>query len=129
MNGSDRLTILLLEDNVDLAFMLRQVLEWRGYVVISGMSGEEGLQLLGSTRLKPDLILCDLLMPDMDGYTFLSRLRVNDAWAGIPFVVMSAHDSQEMAEDAAARDAQGYLAKPFGLEDLDTLLSQCGLAG
>ena len=121
------LTILLLEDNPELSHMLRQILEWRGYVVLGGTSGNEGLALLGEADSPPDLIICDLIMPDMDGPTFLRTIRDDDRWSSIPFVVMSASDSAEMEEEALAQGAQGYLAKPFGLEDLDKLLIKCGL--
>jgi CheY-like chemotaxis protein len=123
------LTILLLEDNPELTLMLRQVLEWRGYTVVSGTSGHDGLAILHDGTPHPDLILCDLYMPDMDGPTFLQHLRANDEWSHIPVALMSGRDTFETAKEAVTHGANGFLSKPFGLEELDSLLQKCGLKG
>lgn len=121
-------TILLLEDNNDLARMIRQILEWRGFQVQYGVSGEAGITILDHAETLPDLIMCDLVMPGMDGYDVLGRVRANPTWASIPFIIMSANATDADQEMAARNGANGYLVKPFGIADLDTLLRQFGFS-
>jgi CheY-like chemotaxis protein len=68
------------------------------------------------------------MMPGMDGTTFLERIRSNPAWSQIPFILMSANDSDEERQDAYDRGADGFLAKPFSLDDLSDLLEGWNLS-
>jgi two-component system, sensor histidine kinase and response regulator len=116
------LNILLLEDNSDLGLMLQQIMEWRGHQVRYARNGTEGLEQLLSMEPLPQLIICDMVMPDMDGSMFLKRIRSNPLWQTIPFIVMSANATADDHEDALKNGADGYLVKPFGMNDIDTLL-------
>jgi CheY-like chemotaxis protein len=122
-------TILLLDDNAELGMLLSHVLEYRGYIVVQAPSGNEGLAALHAAATPPDLIVCDLQMPDMDGPTFLTHMKANHAWSAIPFIVISADEPNHTAETATLLGAAGYLSKPFGLDELDDLLNKIGLAG
>jgi CheY-like chemotaxis protein len=117
-------TIMVLEDNADLGFMIRQILEFRGHEVLYGYTGREGVVLLESAKSLPDIIFCDLMMPDMDGHEFIAYLKQQSEWAAIPFIIMSANGAPEDRDYAASIGASGFLAKPFGLQDLDALLAQ-----
>lgn len=120
-------SILLLEDNADMLAMLNQVLEWGGHHVLAGRNGMEGLALLSQAENTPNLIICDLLMPGMDGAAFLEHIRSNPKWSNIPFVMMSARSSAEERENVLALGADGFLIKPFSLDDFNGLLSNWGL--
>ncbi len=122
------LKILLLEDNADLARMLRQILEWRGYEVVVGASGEEGLEALEHASTPPDLILCDLIMPDMDGHEFMRHVRQHYQWSSIPLVIMSASVAPEDQATVLKEGANGFLGKPFGISELDELIAEVGLS-
>ncbi len=119
-------SILLLEDNADMLTMLSQVLEWNGHEVMAGRNGHEGLSLLSQVAHMPGLIICDLLMPGMDGTTFLACVRANPDWANIPFVMMSAHSADEERKNALALGADGFLVKPFSIDDFNGLLAEWG---
>lgn len=115
--------ILLLDDNAEMVTMLRLVLEQRGYEVIWGRHGEEGVKLLEQATRTPDLIISNLLMPVMDGMTFLDNVRQNPDWAPIPFVMMSATPSEERKQATFEHGADAFLAKPFRFEDLNKTLN------
>lgn len=120
-------TILLLEDNADMLTMISQVLEWAGHQVITGRNGMEGLTQLSQSNEPPHLIICDIFMPGMDGVTFLKHVRNSAHWSRIPFILMSANDSDEDRQEAYEHGADGFLAKPFGLDDLNSLLESWNL--
>jgi CheY-like chemotaxis protein len=122
------LEILLLDDNADLAIMLQQILEWRGHRVKFGQGGQIGLELLSKAETLPDVIICDLLMPDLDGYGVLTQVRENPDWAKIPFIIMSANVSVKDRHEALNRGANDYLVKPFSVKDLDRVLEKLGKA-
>lgn len=118
--------ILLVEDNFDMLYMLSQLLELTGHEVITGRSGEEGLHVLN--QREPALIISDLLMPRMSGFDFLTHVRSNPAWSHIPFVVMSAHNNESERSQLLQHGANGYLTKPFDLEELNAVLLNCNIS-
>lgn len=117
-------TILLLEDNVDMLAMLTQVLEWGGFQVVGGRSGQEGVDIMNRMHRLPDLIISDISMPGMDGLVFLQYVRSHDVWENIPFVVMSARASAEERRQAQEHGADDFLVKPFALDDFQKILDK-----
>jgi two-component system, sensor histidine kinase and response regulator len=118
-------TILLVEDNPDMLTMLTQVLEWGDeYKVIPGRSGLEGVDILSTLEILPDLIISDISMPEMDGLELLARVRSHPDWSSIPFVVMSARASADERRGAQERGADDFLVKPFSLEDFKRILER-----
>ena len=83
-------TVLVVEDDADTRDMLQRLLDKEGWVVIEAANGRCGVRAVAE-RL-PDLILLDLMMPEMDGFAFLEALRQQDAWRSIPVVVVTAKD-------------------------------------
>jgi signal transduction histidine kinase/CheY-like chemotaxis protein len=81
---------VVIEDDPASREVLRRTLEQDGWKVCEAANGREGLELLAAGT--PDLILLDLMMPEMDGFEFVDALRANEAWAGIPVVVVTARD-------------------------------------
>jgi CheY-like chemotaxis protein len=81
-------TILVVEDELDVATMIGTVLEDEGYEVILARHGREALDILAARR--PDLVLSDLMMPVMDGYALLAAMQANFEWQSIPLVLVSA---------------------------------------
>lgn len=106
--------IMLVDDEMDILDILSQVLEGEGYTVVAFGDGRAALDY---ARLQPPaLALIDLLMPRMNGYELITRLR-EEANAQFPIVVMSASSNYEHVRGLPIQD---YLAKPFDLEDLVT---------
>jgi len=116
--------ILVVEDDKDFAEVLRKRLEANGFEAISAFNGEEGLKKFN--QQKPDLIVADLIMPVMDGYTMIKELRRSDAGRATPIIVMTVRERvQDLCNVEGIRD---YLVKPFDVEDL-TLRIQWTLKG
>ncbi|MBZ0295221.1 MAG: response regulator [Anaerolineae bacterium] len=116
--------ILLLEDNADMLNMLAQVLEWGGYEVIPGRSGQVGIAVLEEGTRIPDIIITDLLMPEMGGLEFLDHVRNHPDWVELPVIIMSAHSSSQDRQEAMEHGADDFLVKPFNLEDFKDILAK-----
>lgn len=103
-------TILLVEDNVDNRAVYRMGLEHWGYEVVEAVDGEEGVRL-ARERL-PDLILMDVSLPKLDGYSAATMLKADPDTRAIPIVALTAHALAGEEEKALAAGCDGYLAKP-----------------
>jgi CheY-like chemotaxis protein len=115
-------TILLVEDNMDMQIMLRDLLVWDGHEVICESTGQRGLSALMGFVSAPDVIISDLTMPEMDGLEFLYNVRSDARWEDVRFIMMSANPYDERLTVARDAGADGTLPKPFSLDDLHTLL-------
>jgi CheY-like chemotaxis protein len=85
--------VLVVEDDADLREMMRRTLENVGWAVIEAANGRVALERLIEQR--PELILLDLMMPEMDGFQFLEEVRTHEEWRSIPIVVVTAKDLTE----------------------------------
>jgi two-component system KDP operon response regulator KdpE len=105
--------ILVVDDEPQILRALRTSLTGHGYEVLSSGTGEEALAVAAASR--PDLVILDLGLPDIDGIEVIKGVR---SWSSVPIVVLSVRDAQ--AEKVAALDAgaDDYLTKPFGIEEL-----------
>jgi len=108
--------ILVVEDNELIRTEVATILSLEGFEVVEAENGRDGLSRL--VEECPDLILSDLMMPEMDGFAFLEAARANSLWASIPFVILSARGDKEAAEQALGLGAQRYLTKPVDVEAL-----------
>lgn len=115
--------ILLVEDNIDMQTLLREMLEWAGHHVSLGRTGQEALDVL-QAGTSPDIIISDLTMPRMDGITLYHHVRANPRWARVRFLIMSAnvHDERLQTEEAVGLD--GIIPKPFNPDDLNKFLQR-----
>jgi two-component system cell cycle response regulator len=101
----------VIEDHADSREMLRQMIRSLGGTVLGVADGWEGLVLLRSER--PDVILCDLLMPTMDGYAFLSALRRDARWLRTPVVAVTALGGDADYRRTWEAGFDGHLTKPI----------------
>lgn len=107
--------ILCVEDEVDLREILAEEMRDAGYQVIEAADGEEALIVLQHT--KPDLILCDILMPRMGGYQLLQHIRTDyPELAHVPFIFLSAQDQVEQIVSGKHAGADDYLVKPVNFD-------------
>ena len=113
-------TVLIVEDEADIREMLRRLVEKQGWVPMEASDGREGLERVKET--KPDLILTDLMMPAMDGFEFVERLREFDAWRDIPVIVLTAKDLT--AEDRQRLNGNVERVLEKGSHDPDQLLAR-----
>lgn len=108
-------TVLIIDDEIQIRRFLKMSLEAYNYKVIEAKTGEEGMMHLGS--LKPDLILLDLGLPDMDGKDFLLKLR---EWSSIPVIILTVKDSEQDKITLLDAGADDYLTKPFSVGELQS---------
>jgi CheY-like chemotaxis protein len=102
--------ILVVEDSLPVALLVRATLEKEGYEVETGRDGLEGLKL--AIKHKPDLIVCDLLMPRIDGYGLKRALQANPATADIPMILLTCKASAEEEQKALESGFFDFIAKP-----------------
>lgn len=123
--GRDRIfegrTILLVDDDVRNLFALTSALEQRGAAVEIGRNGREALQKLDQAR-EIDLVLMDVMMPEMDGLEATRRLRADPRFEKLPVIAITAKAMKDDREQCLAAGASDYLAKPVDLERLFSLL-------
>jgi DNA-binding response OmpR family regulator len=106
--ASERSRILVVEDDQDTAFLLKQILRHAGFDVLSAMNGKEALSKVNLSF--PDLVLLDLMMPDMDGWETIDRLR---QVTSTPVIVLTALANKENIVSCLQRGADDYMTKPF----------------
>ena len=111
--------ILVIEDEQDILANTIEVLELEHYEAIGAPNGIQGLQLAETES--PDLILCDIRLPRIDGYEVLKRLQENPKTASIPFVFMSSNANKEDIRTVRNMGID-YLVKPFSIDNLLAVL-------
>jgi DNA-binding response OmpR family regulator len=104
-------TILLIEDHQVIRDNTAQLLELAGYAVLTAENGELGVKLALTTR--PDLVICDIMMPVLDGYGMLQIFNQNPLLTGIPFIFLTAKTERIDQRHGMALGADNYLTKPF----------------
>jgi excisionase family DNA binding protein len=115
-SGSDGPTVLIVDDDEKLREYVRVNLEMEGYTVREARSAEEGLGVLAETT--PDLVLLDVMMPEVDGWEMLQRVQERHGIGSIPVIMFSGKVDEQGAEEAATRGAQGFIGKPFNPQEL-----------
>jgi putative two-component system response regulator len=113
-------TILLVEDSQVLRQGLQSLLEQEGYLVFTGENGREALEKMQVKT--PDLILADILMPEMDGYALFEAVRSKPEWISIPFIFLTARRERKHILAGKRLGAEDYLLKPISPEDLLTAI-------
>lgn len=116
-------TILIVEDSSELRENLCEMLELRGYSVIVAENGKIGLEI--AKQEKPDLILCDILMPEMDGYNVFSGLKDDPDTMDIPFIFITCSAEKKEVEMGLGIGANGYISKPFDETELFKNIERC----
>ena len=108
--------VLVVDDDPQVLRLMRVNLELEGYDVVSAPDGEEALEAVLNER--PDVVVCDVMMPGMDGLTVLRNLRSNPRTSKIPFVVVSAKAQRSDVKAALDMGADRYITKPFDPQEL-----------
>src|SRR6185369_16481386 len=99
--------ILLIEDNKDMRENTREILELANYQVHAAKNGKEGVE--AAQKEKPDLIICDIMMPVLDGYGVLHMLAKKDETAGIPFIFLTAKAERSELRKGMEMGADDYV--------------------
>jgi DNA-binding NarL/FixJ family response regulator len=113
---SSRTKLLLIDDDPNLILLVKDYLEFRGYTVLTAQNGSAAFRLLED--LQPDLIICDVMMPEMDGYTFIQKLRDQSEFDWTPVIFLSAKGQTQDRIKGLHAGADVYMVKPFEPEEL-----------
>ncbi len=103
--------IVLIDDNDNMRENIKEILELDNYSVYEAANGKEGIRLI--RQVKPDLIVCDIMMPELDGYGVLRIVNQNKETAGIPFIFLTAKNNNQDFRKGMNMGADDYLTKPF----------------
>ena len=109
--------ILLIEDHAEMRENTAEILQLAHYHVIAAMNGKEGVEL--AEKEEPDLIICDIMMPVLDGYGVLHMLAKNEKTASIPFIFLTAKAERTDFRKGMEMGADDYITKPF--DDIELL--------
>jgi CheY-like chemotaxis protein len=113
--------ILIVDDDVRNIFALSSALEHRGAKIVVARNGKEALQKLeGEPGV--DLVLMDIMMPEMDGYQAMEKIRGNSKWSKLPIIALTAKAMRDDQEKCLSAGANDYLAKPIDLDKLFSLM-------
>ena len=117
-----RPVVLVVEDFEDNRFMMRRLLEMSGYRVVEAVNGNQAVEM--ATSVRPDIILMDLSLPQLDGLAATRRIRTQEGLGKVPIVAVSAHDSADFHAEALAAGCNEYVTKPIDFDQLVNLLDR-----
>jgi CRP/FNR family cyclic AMP-dependent transcriptional regulator len=109
-------TILLIEDNQDIRENMAEIIEMSNYKVLTAQDGKEGVAL--AVEHKPDLVICDIMMPVLDGYGVIHMLQKNSDTNNIPFIFLTAKAERAEIRKGMDLGADDYITKPFNGTEL-----------
>jgi len=119
MNDRPKKSILCIEDEPEMIDLIRLILGRKGFEVLGASGGSEGLELI--RKKMPDLVLLDLMMPDMDGWEVYQQMKANEKTRDIPVIVVTAKaQSIDKVLGIHIAKVDDYIAKPFSPQELLT---------
>jgi two-component system chemotaxis response regulator CheY len=111
--------ILIIDDELRLRETISELLSYAGYDVLDAQDGIDGLEKV--QQFIPDLILCDIMMPVLDGYGFMEKHKISD-YSNIPVILLTARVELKDQEKGNALGIKGYLKKPFVFKELKNII-------
>ncbi|MDY6931192.1 MAG: response regulator [Halobacteriota archaeon] len=114
--ADDRVKILIVDDEIDSLKSLKMALEFEGYAVVEAMNGPKALDIVYAEH--PDLVLLDLMMPEMDGYEVCRKMRGDSKISHIPVIMLTCISEVDNKIEGIEVGADDYVTKPFNLSEL-----------
>jgi DNA-binding response OmpR family regulator len=115
--------ILCIDNNPLILNLVRRILDIQGFHVLTAHTGQLGVELAEANQA--DLIILDIMMPEMNGHEVIQAIRAIDYLADIPIIVLSASDSKHTKKQAFELGATDYIVKPFSPMDLEERINAC----
>ena len=115
--------LMVVDDNKDILFNLKILLEEKGYDVITSINGDKALKTLSTLDAIPEVIISDIMMPNMNGYEFFAAVSTHSQWNHIPFLFLTAKSTLEDIRLGKMLGVDDYITKPFNEEDLIASIS------
>ncbi len=116
MSSAPKPCILIVDDDPDLAMIMRMILTHAGFEAHSVLSGQDALDWLA--KRTPDAILLDLMMPDINGFTILRKLRASETFSNLPVIILTAKADQKTRLESQSAGADAFLTKPINSKAL-----------
>lgn len=113
---TEKKRLMLVDDDPNLILLVKDYLEFRGYTMITAENGRQALEILENET--PDMIICDVMMPEMDGYSLIKHIRENERTSWIPVLFLSAKGQSQDKVKGLSTGADVYMVKPFEPEEL-----------
>jgi two-component system cell cycle response regulator DivK len=113
---STNATILYVEDNLDNRTLVRRILTAEGYTLIEAANAAQAMEILNTTQ--PDLILMDINMPDMDGYSLTAKIKETPRFESTPIIALTANVMRGDRERSLEAGCDGYIQKPIDIDKL-----------
>lgn len=117
-------TLLVIDDEIHIRRLITRMLSNRGFSVFSAGSGQEAFEMMEQRGVSPDIITCDVSMPDMNGFEILGRIKQTPLLEPIPVIMLTAMGQVGEAHRAKAMGASDYITKPFSANSLFDILRQ-----
>jgi CheY-like chemotaxis protein len=115
-------TVLVVDDNDMNRDVLSRRLQREGYVVSTVENGKRALEVLGLEKY--DIVLLDIMMPDMDGFETLKRIRGNDKLKTLPVIMLTSLNEMDDVKKCVGLGANDYVLKPYNIEDLKSRIEK-----
>ena len=119
---TENILILYVEDNPENRLLIRRVLEAEGYAIAEAENAAKALEYVSSNT--PDLILMDINMPDMDGYTLTAQMKTFPQLFDVPIIALTANVMRGDRERTLAAGCDGYIQKPVDVDELPEQISR-----
>ena len=123
MAGMNNTSILIVDDEASNRDILSRRLAREGHTVAQASSGKQALMMMEVERY--DMVLLDLMMPEMDGYAVLSTIKTEQRWRDTPVIMVSAADNARDVQRCLTRGAYDYVTKPYEMNVLKTRIKRC----
>jgi CheY-like chemotaxis protein len=114
--------ILVADDSPTVRHLIQKFLDGEGYEIVTTSDSADVVDLID--EINPDLVISDIMMPGMDGYTFLRHIRKEKTWESLPVIIMSTKKREIMEDLFVSYGISGYLEKPFDKEQLVELIQK-----
>lgn len=116
MSANPKTTILYVEDNLENRVLVRRILTSENYMMLEAVNASDALNLLKDAR--PDLILMDINMPEMDGYTLTAKIKAMPGFERVPILALTANVMRGDKEKTLEAGCDGYIQKPLDIDQL-----------
>jgi DNA-binding response OmpR family regulator len=113
-----RKVVLVVDDDASVRTLVTKALQAKGYDVKEAAGGLQAAELLGTMPRPPDLLICDVMMPTIDGFSLARMAKNNPALHGMPIIFLTAKTQPQDVVQGIALGARHYIQKPFAIKDL-----------
>ncbi len=119
---TEKKSLLIVDDEKDLTYILQKFFSYKGYDTDVAYTGEEAIEKIENKRF--DLIILDIMLPGMDGYEVCKRIKIDRRFNLIPVLMLTVKDTEEDKLRGFRTGADGYIAKPFDIDELDKYVKE-----